>query len=47
MSTIARTKFRVVGDVHVKEFDGEMVLLDLTKGEYYGLNEWARGFGRD
>jgi hypothetical protein len=25
--------------VHVREFDGEMVLLDLERGEYYGLDE--------
>lgn len=25
--------------VHVREFDGEMVLLDLDRGEYYGLDE--------
>lgn len=25
--------------VHVREFDGEMVLLDLERGEYFGLDE--------
>ena len=24
--------------VHVREFDGEMVLLDLERGEYFGLD---------
>lgn len=31
--------FRMKGDVHIREFDGELVILDLTKGEYYGVNE--------
>lgn len=26
-------------NVHVREFDGEMVLLDLDRGEYFGLDE--------
>ncbi len=26
-------------DVHVREFDGELVLLDLKRGEYFSLNE--------
>jgi hypothetical protein len=25
--------------VHAREFDGEMVLLDLDRGEYFGLDE--------
>jgi len=29
---------RAAKGVHVREFDGEMVLLDLERGEYFGLD---------
>jgi hypothetical protein len=32
-------RVRVVGDVHVREFDNELVILDLAKGDYFGVNE--------
>lgn len=32
-------RVRPAKGVHVREFDGEMVLLDLDRGEYYGLDE--------
>ena len=38
MLSKADGRFRMKGDVHVKEFDGELVILDLAKGEYYGVN---------
>ena len=28
----------VAADVHVRDFDGELVLLDLAKGDYFGVN---------
>ena len=30
---------KVAADVHVREFDGELVILDLAKGDYFGVNE--------
>jgi hypothetical protein len=32
-------KIQAASGVHVREFDGEMVLLDLDRGEYFGLDE--------
>jgi Coenzyme PQQ synthesis protein D (PqqD) len=32
-------RIRPTKSVHVREFDGEMVLLDLERGEYFGLDE--------
>jgi hypothetical protein len=31
-------RVRVGNDVHVREFDGELVILDLAKGDYFGIN---------
>jgi hypothetical protein len=38
-ATILGRRVRTKGDVHVREFDGELVLLDLDRGEYFSLNE--------
>ena len=38
MSIDKNTRVRVGKNVHVREFDGEMVLLDLDRGEYFGLD---------
>ncbi len=35
----AHHHYRPAGDVHVRDFDGELVVLDLAKGDYFGLNE--------
>jgi hypothetical protein len=32
-------RIRPAAGVHVREFDGEMVLLDLERGVYFGLDE--------
>lgn len=32
-------RFTVATDVHARSFDGETVLVDLRRGDYYGLNE--------
>ena len=32
-------RLRASEGVHAREFDGEMVLLDLERGEYFGLDE--------
>ena len=32
-------RVRIGRDVHVREFDGELVILDLEKGDYFGVNE--------
>jgi hypothetical protein len=32
-------RLRANEGVHAREFDGEMVLLDLERGEYFGLDE--------
>ncbi|WP_394827025.1 PqqD family protein [Pendulispora albinea] len=29
----------IAQNVHVREFDGELVILDLAKGDYFGINE--------
>ncbi len=29
----------IAKDVHVREFDGELVILDLAKGDYFGVTE--------
>jgi hypothetical protein len=33
------TRARAVRHVFAREFDGELVLLDIGKGDYYGLDE--------
>jgi len=35
----AHERFHIARDVHVREFDGELVILDLVKGDYFGVNE--------
>ena len=32
-------RFKVAGDIHVRTFDGELVILDLARGDYFGVNE--------
>ncbi len=40
MNTLApSSRLRVPDHVHVREFDGEIVILDLNKGCYFGLDE--------
>ncbi len=39
MSVAEDDRMRVPKDVHVREFDGELVILDLAKGDYFGVNE--------
>jgi Coenzyme PQQ synthesis protein D (PqqD) len=39
MSVGKSGRVRPSKSVHVREFDGEMVLLDLERGEYFGLDE--------
>jgi len=34
-----QTRVRVADNVFAREFDGEMVLVDLERGDYFGLNE--------
>ncbi|MEO8875000.1 MAG: PqqD family protein [Polyangiaceae bacterium] len=31
--------FAITKDIHTRTFDGELVLLDLAGGDYYGVNE--------
>jgi hypothetical protein len=31
--------FEIKTDVHVRTFEGELVLLDLARGDYFGVNE--------
>ncbi len=31
--------FEIMKDIHVRTFDGELVLLDLARGDYFGVNE--------
>ena len=33
------TRFQISPDVHTRVFDGETVVVDLKKGDYFGLNE--------
>ena len=37
----ARTKIRRNQNLTVSEMDREKVMLDVERGEYYALNEWA------
>jgi hypothetical protein len=32
-------RVRVAAGVHVREFDGELIVLDLERGDYFGLDE--------
>lgn len=50
MNITGATRARAARDVFAREFDGEIVILDLARGEYYGLDAvgaylW-RGFER-
>ncbi len=38
MSNLDR-RFESMKDIHVRTFDGELVLLDLARGDYFGVNE--------
>jgi len=35
----ADQRFDIAKDIHTREFDGELVLLDLAGGDYFGVNE--------
>ncbi|MGH7279880.1 MAG: PqqD family protein [Polyangiaceae bacterium] len=35
----ADLRFVVAGDIHVRTFDGDLVILDLDRGDYFGVNE--------
>lgn len=35
----ADVRVELAGDVHVRTFDGDLVILDLEKGDYFGVNE--------
>jgi hypothetical protein len=35
------SKLRIAEHVHWRRFDSELVVLDLERGQYYGLNEVA------
>lgn len=35
----ADVRVEPAGDVHVRTFDGDLVILDLEKGDYFGVNE--------
>ena len=37
-------QFRIPAEVYLREVDGEMVLLDLSREEYFGLNETGTNF---
>ncbi|MFO0673951.1 MAG: PqqD family protein [Polyangiaceae bacterium] len=38
-SSVVDRRLAPAADVHTRMFDGEMVLVDLKSGDYYGLNE--------
>lgn len=38
MST-ADARFAVAADVHIRTFDGDLVILNLDTGDYFGVNE--------
>jgi hypothetical protein len=35
----ADRRVQITKDVHVRTFDGELVILDLARGDYFGVNE--------
>ena len=37
--TDADARYVVAKDIHVRRFNGELVILDLSKGDYFGVNE--------
>ncbi|MEO8796689.1 MAG: PqqD family protein [Polyangiaceae bacterium] len=36
---LADSRLVARADVHVRAFDGELVILDLARGDYFGVNE--------
>jgi hypothetical protein len=32
-------RFEIMKDIHVRTFDGEAVILDLARGDYFGVSE--------
>lgn len=36
---LADSRLIAKDDVHVRSFDGELVILDLARGDYFGVNE--------
>ncbi len=38
MTLTAEVRIRVASNVFGREFDGEMILVDLNRGDYYGLD---------
>lgn len=39
MSAANRARVKVGKNVHARRFDGELVILDMERGEYFGLDE--------
>lgn len=39
MTIDATTKFKSANHVYAREFEGDLVLLDLARGHYYGLDD--------
>ena len=39
MSIGQDTRFELAPEVHTRDFDGELVILSLHSGDYFGLNE--------
>ena len=35
----ADTRFLVAADIHIRTFDGALVILNLDSGDYFGVNE--------
>jgi hypothetical protein len=35
----ADARFEIMKDIHERAFDGDLVLLDLARGDYFGVNE--------
>jgi hypothetical protein len=33
------SRFETMKDIHERTFDGDLVLLDLARGDYFGVNE--------
>jgi Coenzyme PQQ synthesis protein D (PqqD) len=33
------SRFEIMKDIHERTFDGDLVLLDLARGDYFGVNE--------
>ena len=39
MTVGQEARFRLAKDVHTRDFDGELVILSLGAGDYFGVNE--------